>query len=177
MRKSHSSDYSAWNNRRHKILPPEEMLVNTLYTCTINPEVQPLTPQFTLDLVTWHNGMDNKFKQLKFCTLNLKVEISSGSRWHYHGTIKITDIMKFFIFDMPVLKNETALEIDKMEDKEIWAKYCCKQETIMKPICQEYGIPYNYISDQIMKVKIQPLNDNKFTSLFKLCPSSDDIED
>lgn len=174
MRKSTSSaNYVNWNNRRHKNPPPEEMKVNLGYAFTYNPEVQPLSPKFTLDLITWHNGMDNIFKDLKHCTVKLILEISSGTRWHYHGWITIKDIMKFFIYDLPVLRENGSYEIDHLNDTEVWRKYCLKQEDLMKDICIEYGIPYTYENTKPMKVKVKPLNDTKFTELFKLCPTSE----
>lgn len=174
MRKSnYTASAKSYDNRRHKLLPPEEMIPDTMYTCNINPEIQPLTPKFTLDLITWHNGMDNMFKSLKHSSVKLNLELSSNSRWHYHGTIKISNIMKFYIFDLPILKESCSLEIDKIEDLNIWTAYCTKQESLMKPICKEYGIPYKYESDKIMKVKTEPLQDTKFTELMKLCPQSE----
>ena len=165
--------YTSYNNRRHKTLAPEDIVVNEWHSFTFNPEMQPLTPRFTLDLITWHNGLDNIFKSLKYCDITLRPELSSGSRWHYHGQIKITNIMKFYIFDLPILRENGSLEIDTITDIKVWTEYCCKQTNIMKDICIEYGIPYYYEKNQIMKVKIQPLNDNKFTELIKLCPTSD----
>lgn len=178
MRKSQKSDnYANWNNRRHKNPSPEDMNDNDIYSFTFNPEVQPLTPKFTLDLITWHNGIDNILKQLQFSNVVLRPELSQGSRWHYHGQIKIKNIMKFFIFDLPVLRENGSFEIDTIEDNNKWLDYCKKQETKMKDLCKEYGIPYVYENDKPMKIKVQPLNDTKFTELFKLCPTSDDIDD
>ncbi len=169
--------YQNYNNRRHKTLPPEEMTINTWYSFTFNPEIQPLTPRFTLDLITWHNGLDNIFKSLQYCDITLRPELSSGSRWHYHGQILITNIMKFYIFDLPILRENGSLEIDTITDIKIWTEYCVKQKQIMKDICTEYGIPYYYEKNKTMKVKIQPLNDSKFTELIKLCPTSEFIDE
>ena len=162
----------SFNNRRHKILSPEEMSTGILYSCTLNPSTQPLSPKFTLDLITWHNGMDNIFKCLKYSTVILYPELSSGSRWHYHGTLSITNVMKFFIFDLPFLREHFSFEIDTIADLTKWTAYCTKQTTLMKPITKEHGIPYKYESDKIMKVKSVSLNDTKFTELIKLEPIS-----
>lgn len=178
MRKSQTTaSYANWNNRRHKNPSPEDMKVNEGYAFTYNPEVQPLTPKFTLDLITWHNGMDNMYKSLKYCDITLYPELSQGSRWHYHGYIRLTDVMKFFIYDLPILRENGSYEIDILTDHEIWRKYVSKQENIMKDVCTEYGIPYRYESKKIMKVKIQPLQDTKFTELMKLCPTSEYIDE
>ena len=184
MRKSPKSDsYANWNNRKHKNPSPEEIVKSQWYAFTYNPEVQPLRPNFQLDLITWHNGMDNIFKSLKYCEIKLRPELSQGSRWHYHGQIQINEIMKFYIFDLPVLRENGAYEIDSMSEVKIsekynsWEDYCKKQEKMMKDICTEYGIPYHYDKSKIMKVKIQPLQDTKFTELIKICPTSEYIED
>lgn len=178
MRKSQTTaNYAGWNNRRHKNPPPEDIIKGIKYAFTYNPETQPLTPKYTLDLITWHNGMDSIFKSLKYCDVELRPELSQGSRWHYHGLITINEIMKFYIFDLPYLRENGSYEIDTIEDITIWTQYCTKQEKIMKDICTEYGIPYHYRKDKVMKVKIQPLQDTKFTELFRLCPTSEFIDE
>lgn len=174
MKKIPSNDqYANWNNRRHKIPSPEDLTVNTLYTFNYNPQTQPLSPQFKLDLITFHNGIDQVFKNLKYSKVKMNLELSSGSRWHYHGSIIIHDIMKFYIYDLQYIKENAAIEIDTIECLKSWETYCTKQKDLMKPICQEYGIPYTYENDKLMKVKINPLNDTKFCELIKLCPTSD----
>lgn len=173
IKKNNMSAFANWNNRRHKNMSPEDVTVNTHYAFTYNPDVQPVSPKFTLDLVTWHNGMDNIFKSLRYSDVELRPELSQGSRWHYHGQIIIKDVLKFYIFDLPVLRENGSYEIDIINDPKIWLDYCTKQEKIMKELLKEYGIPYRYQSEKIMKVKLQPLQDTKFTELIKLCPTSE----
>lgn len=165
MRKSpKNSRYADYNNRKHKNPSPEEMECGT-YSFTYNPAIQPITPNFKLDLITWHNGMDNIFRQCQYSHIELRPELSQGSRWHYHGQITIKDIMKFFIYDLPVLRANGAYEIDIINDKDKWKQYISKQEYLMKPITKEHLIPYHYDNEKIMKVKVNPLNDTKFSEL------------
>lgn len=162
-----NSQYVSFNNRRHKNLSPEETIAGELMAFTYNPELQPITPNFKLDLITWHNQMDNIFKSLKYSRVELRPELSQGSRWHYHGHIKIDNIMKFYIYDLPILRQNGSYEIDKINDFKIWMTYCTKQEELMKPITKEFKIPYLYDSTKIMKVKVEPLQDIKANELLK----------
>lgn len=174
-RKSHkSAPYATFNNRKHKIPPPEDLSENGLYSFTFNPVVQPQLPNYTLNLVSWHNGMDSIFKSCKFAEIKCYVELSSGGRFHYHGTIQIKNVMKFFIFDLHMLKVQGTYEIDHINDFVKWHNYCIKQEGKMKSLTKEYGIPYHYDGSKPMKVKITPLNDTPFTELLQLPdPESD----
>lgn len=175
MRKSQkTATYSAFNNRKYKNPSPEEFKVDTEYTFTYNPQKQPLTPNYKLNLITWHNGMDNIFRSCKNCQIELRPELSQGSRWHYHGLITIKDIMKFFIYDLPVLRENGSYEIDEIKDKNVWLTYITKQKELMEPVCKEHKIPYNYDNTQIMKVKVEPLQDTKFTELIKFEDSDSD---
>lgn len=165
--------YATFNNRQHKNPSPEE-IEDKLYAFTFNPTKQPLTPQFKLDLITWHNGMDNIFKDLRYSRVELRPELSQGSRWHYHGRIKIEETMKFFIYDLPVLRANGSYEIDTISDETKWIKYISKQEELMKKITKEFKIPYIYDSRKTMKVKVEPLNDTKFTELIEYEDSEPD---
>lgn len=169
-----NGSYVSFNNRRHKNPPPEEMIVNRKYAFTFNPEKQPLNPNFKLDLITWHNGIDNIFKSLKYCHVVLQPELSSGCRWHYHGYIEINDIMMFYIYDLNHIRQSGSYEIDTIENEITWVNYVCKQSELMKPICKKYGIPYTYDNTKTMKVKMEPLNDTKFCELIDY--ASDDGE-
>lgn len=156
---------------------PEDIIQDSIMAFTYNPKRQPLTPNFKLDLITWHNGMDNIFKSLKYCHIVLRPELSPGLRWHYHGQIKIQEIMKFYIYDLPLLRENGSYEIDTIKDLEIWTAYCSKQEELMKPITKEMSIPYLYDSSKIMKVKVNPLNDTKFTELIEYEISESDPDE
>lgn len=168
--------YMFYNDRKHKNPAPEEMTEGIPYAFTWNPKRQPLNPQFKLDLITWHNGMTNILSSCKYCHIVLRPELSQGSRWHYHGHITIKNIMKFFIYDLPLLREEGTHEIDTITDKIIWEKYITKQEELMKQITKECLIPYIHDNEQIMKVKKQPLNDTKFTELLQYNEESEPDE-
>lgn len=165
-KKTHKSAFIQYNNRKHKILAPEEMSLEQWYTFTYNPETQPRRPNMMIDLISWHNGMDHKFKR-KYCQIEAVPEISSNGRFHYHGLIKITNIMKFYIEDLPVLRDGATYEIDTISDMTAWKTYMYKQQYLMEPLTKEYGIPYTYYSHKIMKVKTTPLQNVHFEELIK----------
>lgn len=161
------SYYAEWNNRKHKNPSPEEVEVDSVYAFTYNPKTQPMTPSHKLNLIVWHNYIDKIFQSCKNCHIVLRPELSQGSRWHYHGHIIIKDIMKFFIYDLPVLRIEGTFEIDTIKDKIVWQTYISKQEKLMLPICKEHKIPYIYDNTKVMKVKVEPLQDIKSNELIR----------
>ena len=102
-------------------LPPEDISLNVAYCLTFNPQIQPLDidgsksansslwqfdPHDDLverfNLKTWHIACRNLFENMKGCTIyDMVVEISAKGRYHFHGRLKITDIMTFYTFDIP----------------------------------------------------------------------------
>lgn len=179
MRKKPTDNYKKYNSRRHKVVPPEEMVVGKTYSFSYNPVKQPYQMlskigNSMVDLITWHNYNDMIFKSMKNCKIRVVPEISSSRRWHYHGMIEITDVMKFFIEDLYKMNDISSYEIDEINDLEKWSNYCSKQEKIMKPYCQKYGIPYEYDCTKPMKVKSDPLRNPDMVELVELDYDSDE---
>ena len=172
-----TAPYATFNNRKYKIPPPEDISEGQICSFTFNPVVQPQLPNYSLNLVSWHNGMDNIFKGCKYAQIKAYVELSSGGRFHYHGTIEIRNVLKFFIFDLPLLKAQGSYEIDHINDLVKWLTYCTKQEGKMKSLTKEYGIPYHYDGSKPMKLKINPLNDTPLSEFIKIPDYDSEPED
>lgn len=129
------------------VLSPEVIEQNVFYTFSFNPKVQPVRHKagFKCSAFTeWQNDVLRTFRKSTNAMYDLNLELSRAGRLHYHGKIKILNIINFYIQDLPHLADEGVIEIDTIKDSEVWEKYCHKQELLMKPFCQIHGLIYNY---------------------------------
>lgn len=137
------------NNGLHKCLKPETVETGVAYTFSFNPESQPIIQSFgkmTLtSFTTWSEEIYKMFDRCVYCIIETYMELSSAGRLHFHGTLKIVNIPKFYYFDLKILKFHGSFEIDTINtDNDQWDRYCLKQKPFMVPFCEEYGMPYLY---------------------------------
>jgi len=119
--------------------------VNKTYSITLNP----------IDKYQYLGNPDryNKFRTMVYHeisklrqSINLWIEISephqmilqgkSGPRLHMHGTIKFIsefNIVDFLVNGIYKLTRWTSVDIDTIEDSDIWHAYCTKQSILPKP--------------------------------------------
>jgi len=133
-------------NEKYKCLPPEVMYTDTLYAFSFNPEDQPTgagAGVYKLNAIKdFHIEIADKFHKLHNCEVEIVPELSRNGRWHYHGTILIKHVIKFFVYDMPKLKLMGTYEIDSIESQTKWDEYVFKQKHYMQPYMREEGAPY-----------------------------------
>lgn len=72
------------------------------------------------------------------------MEISKGSRLHFHGYITVHDVIKFYYYDIRKLKHYGTFEIDFIQDPMIWDLYIKKQKDKMDKFCHENNMQYEY---------------------------------
>lgn len=71
-------------------------------------------------------------------------EISPKGRLHYHGTIMFTswrDVFDFYYLEIPIVSEQSSLEIDTIKDIDKWKVYYLKQQHF-KYIYKEKLLPY-----------------------------------
>lgn len=159
MRKTQkTASYSAFNNRPYKVMSPEDMQ-DDLMAFTFNPKFIPDYKNFVLDMATYHNELINLFSTLKYAKIKVYHEISCLGKWHLHGFIKITDKMRFTLFDLHYLKDKGVFEIDTIGNMEEWKLYIHKQRDLMLELLQDYKIPYDIdnIDGKLLLKKIDPV--------------------
>lgn len=78
----------------------------------------------------------------KTSEIKLYMEFSPEGRIHYHGTIKINDIFKFYQDLFPMLNDHFTCVIKPIKDQEWIQTYCQKQAHIIQPYCEENNIDY-----------------------------------
>lgn len=150
--------YSNYNNRPYKLPPPEEIVPDAVMAFTYNPSFTP-TDDEILDLPTYINELTDVFRKLKYCKLHLAHEISCNAKWHLHGYIKITDVMRFYIFDLKHLKSDGVFEIDTISDPLKWKDYVYKQKALMTDFLASHKVPYeiNTIDSKLYIIKVDAL--------------------
>lgn len=131
---------------KYSCIKPEDCYTGVLYSFSINPQEQPEFQCFyRMKLNTlrdWSQQFEDKMSKVHYCEYTLTCEIGSGGRLHYHGYIKINNIVKFYLHDLRYLKELGTYEIDKIEDKEVWNIYVEKQKRFMEKYCKENDIKY-----------------------------------
>ena len=147
MRKQNST--SRWS------LPAmEHAKINIDYAFSYNPESQP--GSYSSDrLQKWWIEMAKLFGSFKASTVNLSVEISKLGRLHFHGTIKISSLWKFYYYDVPKLMSDGSFEIDTINKHDEWMAYVDKNKDEMYEMMKSFGLPYTLATE---KVKIHTNN-------------------
>lgn len=140
---------STYSSSKWSCLKPEDIDIKEVYSFTLSPISQPLQTnlgKMKLNCISdWYtNEIKRSLNRLSNCNISAFTEISSGSRIHYHGTIKINNIANFYFHDIPLLKHLGCYEIDTINDNKIWSDYCLKQKGFMKPFCEFNDIDYKY---------------------------------
>lgn len=129
-------------NLPHKCIKPDLAKIDTLYTFSYNPKYQPHQDMFGRmdinNLEQWEKDICKKLKSLKYCKFNLTLDISSGGRLHYHGYIKILNLVSFYFHDIHILQYEGTYEIDIITDPACWYNYVKKLN--MQDFCLIHNI-------------------------------------
>lgn len=132
----------------HRTVKPENMILNTNYAFSLNPQQQPEIVNFyKVKLNTykdWSNQIYDKFRTMRYCKISTYLEISKLGRFHFHGTIKIHDKIKFVLYDLKRLMDIGTLEIDTIEDEMKWHLYCTKLKYEMEQFCCENDMDYRF---------------------------------
>lgn len=127
------------------LLSPEVIVTNRLYTFNLSLDDIALCDKhgpkpFSQQYDTYMLKLD-KLKHTDI-VINCVPEISKAGRLHLHGVIKFYTNVSIAEFYMLLLGYPYAVEIDSIEDSELWETYRYKSQHIMKPLCQKYNKQY-----------------------------------
>lgn len=153
----------------------EHMKTDTNYAFSYNPESQPAS--YASDrLQKWWIEQAKLFGHFKGSTVNMNVEISKLGRLHFHGTIKISTLWKFYYYDVPLMMKEGAFEIDTINKYDEWMAYVEKNKNEMCKMMESFGLPYSLATE---KVKIHSNNKDlkRFFTEELLTPINSDTEE
>lgn len=143
------------NEKTHNT-QPDMLKLNTEYAITINPDDN---LQCFDDSNRIHKVIV-KTKRILYklqCEYILYPEIShpmntsrtSGPRVHFHGVIKFDNIyqlIRWYDTSYTALKKSTYFDMDTIEDRPAWIKYCTKNKKLMKKICKTLKLEYPILS-------------------------------
>lgn len=113
--------------RKHSCIPPEYIKCNQKYAISLNPFNQYATLKHSIDVLYKHLS-----ETLGIEELVLYPEHSPTGRFHYHGTIVISDIFDFYHHTLPKFRLSYTFEIDSVHDPKVWEAYCSKNRHYMR---------------------------------------------
>lgn len=108
-------------------LPIEQIMVDTVYSITINPSDKYQFWNNPKRLLRFH-AKAIEMLPLDFIEGHLFLEISPNGRLHYHGYIRILDPLNFLLLHVKRLEEYSHYEIDTIQDISDWLAYCMKQQ-------------------------------------------------
>lgn len=114
-----------FRNDSHKCLKVEQFSTSDQYAFTINPIKQHFSSFDRHHKVC--SDMKKFFSTHDSCSARMYLEISKLGRLHFHGYLIIKDILSFFLYFIPALKDISTFEIDTIQDASVWSTYCNKQ--------------------------------------------------
>lgn len=120
-----------YSNNKYKIIPFEKFKLNTLYSFSFNPEDQHETTG--IPLVHIDNAFKKMMDSLHGVQYRVYREISPAPncRQHYHGYIRFIqtnmDLYHIYTKQIRQICLKGSVEIDEINDYEIWNTYCTKQ--------------------------------------------------
>jgi len=132
---------------RHKFPSPETVLLGIDYTFNYNPEMQPAhqNGNYKLDEIDdFLSDCYRKFDSCHNCEITCVPELSSTGRWHFHGILRFTRVLLFYIHDIHKLMAGSACEVDSISDPEVWVTYINKQKFLMDPYLETHSKHHCY---------------------------------
>lgn len=131
---------------KHNIISPEDVDLDKVMSFSFNPEEQPLFEKFYSmrlnNLEDWSRRQKDILTSLRYCKISAVVECSRKGRLHYHGFIKISKVIEFYLMDLKKLMHYGTLEIDGIDDIDKWVTYVTKQEKYMRKFCENNNMVY-----------------------------------
>jgi len=110
-----------------KIVSPEHFTPGEWYTCTISPIYYPYDYK---DMQVFTAKYMSEFDSILHTEIKLYPEYSSKSRWHLHGIIRSIYKHAFYLHDVPQLLQLGIIEIDTIDDMDVWMLYCTKNHPL-----------------------------------------------
>ena len=135
------------------VLPPEEILIDTQYTLTVN--IADLHGQFDIDHSRLYHYAQRYLKGVAGLEYRLYPEYSKRGRLHLHGIIefkKEISIMCFYDNMMDML-SKSSIEIDTISEMQKWSEYIVKQEKYMRRYCEKKHVIYEFTRDSVQPME------------------------
>lgn len=152
--------YAPISNSKWRCIAMEQAKQGRLYAFSINPEAQPALYESNR-IQKWYARLIKDLSKVKHAEFVLKLEMSRLGRLHYHGTLKITCIWKFYLSDLATLATIGTFDIGEIESMDEWQRYMDKNEIEMREMCKAHDIPLTIDAKQIKNVVSDKLDYDK----------------
>lgn len=118
----------------HSCLKPEHLIKNTTYSISLSPSDKQQYYESTDRVKRFQQQLYGRLliHLSPYASYDLYVEISEGGRLHCHGTIVIKDVLNFYVYAIPFMRDEMTYEIDTIKDATVWLTYCTKQSHLFE---------------------------------------------
>lgn len=130
---------NAYQNQKYSLPSMEDAILNYAYAFSYNPQFQP--SDYQGDFEKWYNSIIKILCKMKGCEISFSVELSKLGRLHFHGTLIMTTLWKFYYYDVKLLMNEGTFEIDTIKSIDEWQAYVDKNKIEMSTMMEAYGLP------------------------------------
>lgn len=119
---------------KDKMISPEELLINTKYSITLNPNDKRQYFGLTDRISKLRQFIEQQLLEVPNVKFYLHMEISRNGRLHFHGTIVFTtieSIKHFYIMKVNEWQDYYQIDMDTIKDEKIWNAYCVKSKSII----------------------------------------------
>lgn len=130
--------------KKNEFVKLEDCHVHQRYSFSYNPVDQPIMESPT-GFKDWWQENYNFFRSMLHSTYQLYCELSPHGRWHFHGYVWVTNVLKFYMYDVPRMSN-CACSMDSIgptfDDENQWLAYCIKQQNQLSEFIKDelYGL-------------------------------------
>lgn len=117
-----------------KIISPEEIVCDTKYSFTINPNDKRQYFDCIDRVIKLREFLEQQILEIPNVHINVYMECSRNGRLHFHGTIMFTtfdSIKHYYINKMHDWSNWCNMEIAPLTDPDKWQEYCVKSKKII----------------------------------------------
>lgn len=112
----------------HCCLKPEKTPSNTPLSISLSPSDKQQYYENPKRLEVFRSQLYGRLliHVAPYASYDLYVEISEAGRLHCHGTISIKDVLGFYLYAIPFMRDAMTYEIDTINDMQTWINYCTK---------------------------------------------------
>lgn len=121
----------SYTSPKHSLPPPEEIVPNEWYTFSLNPLNQYPSDNLNKRWSSVYQEIQAIISQFYTSAyIEGHLEISRTGRIHMHGWIKFEKVADFYL-TLPLILTKCTLEIDYINDVNVWEAYVTKSNKIL----------------------------------------------
>lgn len=135
-----------------KIISPEEIILKTKYSFTLNPNDKRQYFEVTNRIHKLTEFIEQELLEIPNVDVDVYMEVSRTGRLHFHGTIAFStkeSIVHFYVNKMNDWLSFCNMEIAPLKDPDIWLTYCTKSKSLI-----DVHITTKDCLDRYRKVKV-----------------------